>query len=130
MWILLILQNFAPWFSNLWTSNWTTMILFRVSYIDFQPFLQNIVLQNQLSLVFFKFWWFCTKVYAQRKIINLFWYPYFLLCTPKEVDNFAHTFTYKSHKVKENVQFYTRYHKRLLILYYAYTFVPNHQSLK
>ena len=43
---------------------------------------------------------------------------------------FCTHFYLQSHKVKENVQFYTRYQKRLLILYYAYTFVPNHQSLK
>ena len=36
----------------------------------------------------------------------------------------------QSHKVKENVQFYKSYQKRLMILHYAYTFVQNHQNLK
>ena len=36
----------------------------------------------------------------------------------------------QSHKVKENVQFYKSYQKRLMILHYAYTFVQNHQSLR
>ena len=36
----------------------------------------------------------------------------------------------QSHKVKENVQFYKSYQKRLMILHYAYNFVQNHQSLR
>ena len=127
MWILLILQNFAPWFSNLWTSNWTTMILFRVSYIDFQPFLQNIV-QNQLSLVFLQILMIlhksvCTAQNHQSLLVPLFSIVYtkigWQFCTHLQ-----------SHKVKENVQFYKSYQKRLMILHYAYTFVQNHQSLR
>ena len=46
--------------------------------------------------------------------------PLFSIVYTERGWQFGHTFTYKSHKVKENVQFYTRYQKRLLILYFLY----------
>ena len=58
-----------------------------------------------LSLLYFKNWWFCTKVYEECKIINRFWYWVFILGTPKEIVDSWHAFTYKAIKQRKMYNF-------------------------
>ena len=56
--------------------------------------------------------------------------PLFSIVYTKIGWQFCTHFYLQSYNMKENVQFYKRYQKRLMILHDAYTFVPNHQSLR